>query len=544
MAHHVRHNLSSHRPALLVEDETWTHAEVATMAAQRAALLLDRRSSGPFHVGVLLDNVPEAVFWLEAAMLAGAAAVGINSTRRGAELGRDIRHTDCQLVVTDAAGAEQLEGLGLDQALLVTGSDEYASVLSAYRGAPLPELEVDEKDLLFLMFTSGTTTAPKAAICSQGRLARLAERTVGGLGVTDEDVAYNAMPWFHSNAMYVAIAPSIVSGSALALRRRFSASGWLDDVRRFRATYFNYVGKPIEYILATEPTPHDREHALRFAVGNEANEDDIAAFGRRFGVRLNDGFGSTEMGVTIIRTPDMPRGALGLAPDENTVVIDPATGQESPRLKVDDAGRPTNLDEAIGEIVNKTGLSNFEGYYNNEEANRERSRNGWYWSGDLGYRDSDGYFYFAGRGYDWLRVDGENFSAAPVERILLRHPDVFLTAVYAVPDPHVGDRVMAAIELRGGRSFDAASFAAFLEAQGDLGTKWAPEFVRVVDHMPVTVTNKVLKRELRAAGWETSDPVWWRPGRGSAYRRFTADDAAELRERFRRSHRESVLGAS
>jgi fatty-acyl-CoA synthase len=240
----------------------------------------------------------------------------------------------------------------------------------------------------------------------------------------------------------------------------------------------------------------------------------------------------------------MPRGALGRAPDANTVVIDPASGQECPPLKVDEAGRPTNLEEAIGEIVNKTGLSNFEGYYNNDEANRERSKNGWYWSGDLGYRDNDGYFYFAGRGYDWLRVDGENFSAAPVERILHRHPDVLLAAVYAVPDPHVGDRVMAAIELRAGRSFDPASFAAFLEAQNDLGTKWAPDFLRVVGHMPVTVTNKVLKRELRAAGWETSDPVWWRSGRGSTYRRFKAEDAAELRERFRRSDRESVLGAS
>jgi fatty-acyl-CoA synthase len=304
------------------------------------------------------------------------------------------------------------------------------------------------------------------------------------------------------------------------------------------------VGKPIEYILATKPTPHDRDHALRFAVGNEANEGDIAEFARRFGVKLNDGFGSTEMGVTIIRSPKMPAGALGRGPDGNTVVINPATGQECPPLKVDEAGRPTNLDEAIGEIVNKSGLSSFEGYYNNDEANRERSKNGWYWSGDLGYRDSEGYFYFAGRGYDWLRVDGENFSAAPVERILLRHPDVLLAAVYAIPDPHVGDRVMAAIEMRGGRSFDARSFAAFLEAQSDLGTKWAPDFVRVVGHMPATVTNKILKRELRAAGWETSDPVWWRPARWVPYRRFTVEDAGEITERFQRSHREGALDAS
>jgi fatty-acyl-CoA synthase len=544
MAEFVRRNDSSHRPALLFEDESWTHAEVVRMAAQRSALLLDQRGPGPLHVGVLLENVPEALFWMEAAMLAGAAVAGINPTRRGAELARDIQHIDCQFIVTDSAGTELLEGLDLEQPILVTGTDDYARVLNDYDGTGLPDVEVDEKALLFLIFTSGTTAAPKAAICSQGRLARLAERSVGALGIMEDDVAYNAMPWFHSNALYVAIATSIVSGGTLAMRRRFSASGWLGDVQRFRATYFNYVGKPIEYILATEATPHDRDHALRFAVGNEANEADIAEFERRFGVKLSDGFGSTEMGVTIIRTPEMPAGALGRAPDDNTVVIDPATGKECPRAQVTDAGLVTNLDEAIGEIVNKAGLSNFEGYYNNDEANRERSRNGWYWSGDLAYRDVDGYFYFAGRGYDWIRVDGENFAAAPVERILLRHPDVMLAAVYAVPDPHVGDRVMAALELRAGRSFDPGSFAAFLGAQPDLGTKWWPDFVRVVDSMPATVTNKILKRELRAARWVTKDPVWWRPERRVPYRPFTDMDAADLKTRFEQSNRADALNAS
>jgi fatty-acyl-CoA synthase len=119
-----------------------------------------------------------------------------------------------------------------------------------------------------------------------------------------------------------------------------------------------------------------------------------------------------------------------------------------------------------------------------------------------------------------------------------------LAAVYAVPDPHVGDRVMAAVELRPGRSFDAELFGAFLETQADLGTKWAPDFVRVVRGMPVTVTNKILKRDLRVARWETTDPVWWRPERGAPYRQFTTEDAAELRERFRSSHRESALDAT
>src|SRR5829696_5320343 len=145
---------------------------------------------------------------------------------------------------------------------------------------------------------------------------------------------------------------------------------------------------------------------------------------------------------------------------------------------------------AIGELVSRLGATGFEGYWNNDEANMARVHDGIYWTGDLAYRDEQGYFYFAGRDYDWLRVDGENFSAAPVERILARHPDVVLAAVYAVPDPDVGDRVMAALQLRPGVTFDPEDFAAFLAAQPDLGTKWAPRFVRIAATLPVTETSK------------------------------------------------------
>jgi fatty-acyl-CoA synthase len=328
------------------------------------------------------------------------------------------------------------------------------------------------------------------------------------------------------------------------MRRRFSASGWLPDVRRFGVTYFNYVGKPLEYILATPPTPHDRDHRVRFATGNEANERDIEAFQKRFGVEVMDGFGSTEMGVVISRVDGMPRGALGLAADENTLVMNPETGRECPRARFDASGQLANPDEAIGELVNKKGLESFEGYYRNDEANAERQRFGWYWSGDLGYRDERGYFYFAGRGYDWLRVDGENFSAAPVERILLRYPDALLVAVYAVPDPHVGDQVMAAIQLKPGAAFDPAAFDAFVAAQPDLGTKWTPRFVRIAPSLPLGHTNKILKRELRAQAWQVDDPVWWKPEKGAPYRRLTPADAQAIRALFENSGRAHALGAT
>ena len=124
--------------------------------------------------------------------------------------------------------------------------------------------------------------------------------------------------------------------------------------------------------------------------------------------------------------------------------------------------------------------SNFEGYYNNPEADAERTRNGWYWSGDLAYRDEEGIFYFAGRTGDWLRVDSENFAAAPVERILARFDGVSGVAVYPVPDTRTGDQVMAALELEPGATFDPEAFTAFLAAQADLGTKWAPRYRALV----------------------------------------------------------------
>ena len=143
-----------------------------------------------------------------------------------------------------------------------------------------------------------------------------------------------------------------------------------------------------------------------------------------------------------------------------------------------------------------------------------------------------------------MRVDGENFSAAPVERILARHADVVLAAVYAVPDPDVGDRVMAALQLRPGAAFDPEGFAAFLAAQPDLGTKWAPRFVRVAATLPVTETSKVLKRVLRRDRWETDDEVWWQPEKGGAYRRLTPADVDALRAEFAARGRQPVLEAT
>jgi acyl-CoA synthetase (AMP-forming)/AMP-acid ligase II len=530
-------------PALLFEDSSWSYAEYGAACAERAALLTELRRPGPFHVGVLLDNVPEFPMCLGAAAVTGAVIVGINPTRRGAELARDITHTDCQLIVTEERYTPLLDGIDTgvdDERVLVVESATYADALDRHRGAALPDVAVAESDLYLLLFTSGTSGAPKACLCSQGRLARIGTTLSELVKLGPDDVCYLAMPMFHSNALMAGWAGALAGGATTALRRKFSASGFVPDVRKFGVTYFNYVGKPLSYILATPEQPDDADNTLRLVFGNEAADLDIDRFARRFGVPVIDSYGSTEGGAYVSRTPDMPAGSLGRG-GEGVTVLDPETGEETPPARFDADGRLLNPDEAIGELVNRLGATGFEGYWKNDEANAARVRDGIYWTGDLAYRDEEGFIFFAGRDYDWLRVDGENFAAAPLERVLARHPDVVLAAVYAVPDPDVGDRVMAALQLRPGAEFEPGGFEVFLAAQPDLGTKWSPRFLRIAETLPVTETSKVLKRVLRRERWECEDPVWWQSEKDEPYRRMSREDVDALRREFAARGHERVL---
>ncbi|MFI5685763.1 AMP-binding protein [Streptomyces sp. NPDC051636] len=530
-----------HRPGLWFEERVLTHHAVAAGAAARAALLADLLPPrAEPHVGVLLDNTPEFPLWLGAAALAGAAVAGINPTRRGPGLARDILHTECPVLVTERAHLPLLDGLDLPGVrLLVTGTPAYDALLAPYTGAAPDPARATPADRLLLCFTSGSTGAPKAAICSQGRLAAAGDSLAALFGVRPDDVHYICMPMFHGNAVIADWAPALAAGAGVALRRRFSASGFLADVRRYRATYFTYVGRAVQYVLATEPRPDDRDNPLRLGFGTEAGAVDAAAFERRFGVRLVEGYGSSEGGAAIQWSPGTPTGAVGRAAP-GLVVLDPETREECPPAVFDDSGRLLNGEQAIGELVNRA-PNPFEGYWRNPEAEAERRRDGCYWTGDLFYRDGDGYLYFAGRAGDRLRVDSENLAAAMIENILARYEGARAVAVYAVPDPVAGDQVMATLAADAG-GFDPLDFAEFLLAQPDLGTKMAPRFVRVVERMPVTATNKIQRAGLRREGFRCGDPVWWRPPGEYGYRRLTEDDVAELVAEYRERGREELLG--
>jgi fatty-acyl-CoA synthase len=541
------------RPAIRFQDRVWTHSEYYAESCRFANLFRDRLPEGaPPHVAVLLDNTPDYLFAFGGAALIGGAIVGLNHTRRGEHLLRDAEHTHCGLVLTEPR----------HEALLAPIADALPTTLTSTRfadesdpeptiGASLaaaldessaddPGIEPDVDAIWALIFTSGTSDAPKAVICSQRRLLVTGNRMTMIMDLTRDDTGYVCMPLFHSNAVQVGWAPSVVAGASVGLGRRFSASGWLPDIRRYGSTYFNYTGKPLAYLLAQPEKPDDADNPLRVSFGNEGSPEVVERFAKRFGVEVIDAYGATEGGIAVNRDAEERAGALGLAPANIKIVDD--DGNEKPTAAFDGEGRLTNAADCVGEIVNTAGVGPFEGYYNNADATDKTTRFGWYWSGDLGYLDADRYLYFAGRNADWIRVDGENFPAGPIEETLRDAPGVILAAVYGVPDDQAGDQAMAGLVLREGESFDGAAFARWLDAQDAIGPKWRPRYVRVLRDPPTTGTFKIVKRTLVHEKFRPDrvkgDPLYVRDRGDDDYRPFTAADADALQESFRTYQRE------
>lgn len=571
-------------PGLRFEGATWTWREVVTECGRRAAWL----DAGPPHVGVLFGNIPEMIFLIGGAALSGHVIVALNPTRTADELARDAAATDCGSLLYEPSHAEAAVRVAAAcevPAIDVTG-DRYRADVAA-RAPCLPEdggasrepatteapdgatgqaspgtpdadvagwvprreaaAEAREagrvsgreapvegcgagratvpartgpvpRATLMLVFTSGTSGRPRAVRVTHRKIV------VPGLSLAPltGPAVYAPMPLFHSGALMAAVAPALAGGATLVLRRRFSASALLDDVRAYGCTYLHYVGKALSYVLATPERPGDADNPLRIAFGNEGSAALQERFGRRFGCRVIDAFGSTETAVSISPAPDAPPGALGRLPPD-VRVCDPITGEPCPPARFDAGGRLLNPDEAIGELVNVAGSGLFDGYYNDPEADTRRLRDGRFHTGDYAYADAEGFCYFVGRELDRLRVDGENLAAGPIEEALRGFPGVVECAVYAVPDVAAGDQVMAALVLNG--EFDPGAFAAWVRG---IGAKGVPRYVRICAALPQTASNKILKRDLAREAWQTTDPVWHRPGREIAYRLLTSEDATRM----------------
>ena len=549
------------KPMLLFEDRAWTHAEYLDECLRFAAVIEGALPAGrPPHVGVLMDNTPDFVFAMGGAALCGAVVVALNTTLRGEHLLAEMTSSDVGMLIVEAKFAElvtEIRGelsLAPDAVLVTTRFSTAADVAGATGYGDLDEQLVSAAtreppttapmpdDMLLLTFTSGTVGLPKAIPWTHERVVGTSELVVGAAGLTTDDVAYLAMPLFHANAVVCNWGPVLVLGATTAMARRFSASRWLDDVRRYHATYANYVGKPLTYILATPRRDDDADNPLRVMFGNEGASPRLTEFAERFGVKLIDTYGTSEGGIAILRDATTPAYALGPVPDGVKVVDD--DGREMPRAKFDDTGALANAEECVGHLVQTHPLSNetFAGYYNNDTATADYTRHGWLWTGDLAYIDDDGYIYFAGRTQEWIRVDGENFIGTPIEEILTRHPDVILASVYGVPDAEAGDQVMACVSTADPEHFDVATFARWIDAQPDLSRRWRPRYLRITAQLPLNGVNKVLKRVLISERFRLdrvgADAIYEWPRGEAVPTPFGPAEEARLRADFRRNDRD------
>ena len=343
---------------LRFEDRAWTWAEVVQESADRAALLagMPTPESRQLHVGVLLENVPDFVFWIGAAALAGAAVVGINPTRRGAELAHDIRHTDCDLIVTENRLAELLVGIdhGVPaDAVLDVDRPDYAQRLAPHRGAALPAELPDPDAIMLLLFSSGSTGAPKAVICSQGRFGYLAETLAG---------TQRADPRFGGLPVHAVVPRQLGDDEpcAVVLRRATPCAWPGSSPPPGSSATSTATGPPMPTTSAgrcpmcwrSRPIPGTPTSSLQLVVGTEASAADARRFAERFGCRVQEGYGLSEGVLRINRNADSPPDALGVPVGGiDARVMNDATGLECPPARLDEGGRLLNAEEAIGQIV-------------------------------------------------------------------------------------------------------------------------------------------------------------------------------------------------
>jgi len=575
------------RTFLLDGDRSWTYRQFRDESVRAAHFLLRRLGriddGRPGHVAMLLDNHLELLSLYGGCAFGGLTLFGVNTGLRGETLAGVLNQSRARVLVVDERLLHEVERVRGQLAhvapenvlVLRAGrasreSDDYVSALAtevgpAGKSLDAPAVDVTPDRNLMVIYTSGTTGLPKGINNNHFKLLATGIAVSKSLELGRDDCGYACMPLFHSNAMFLGVSPSFWVGGRLAMRERFSASSFVPDVLRHGVTFWNYVGEPVHYVLGALEKEYGGDEArilaevagsprnrFRYAVGNGASPPDIDRFMRWLGLEdMFELYGSTEAAISTFRKKGDPRGSVGEVTDPTVKILD-ERGRECPPAELGPDGRMLNYADAVGEICKVSAdVGLFQGYFDNASANTSKYREGIYHSGDLGHilvREGKRYLFFDGRTDDWIRKDGENFSAAQVARLLQDHPDVDLAAAYGVPCAVSDELVMAALKLRAGARFDPKSVFEFCERQiadGGMDRKWMPDFIRLVDDFEFTQTQKILVRSLKKDHFHRERlpdaPIFWRRRGDDAFLPFEAQDFAALREEFRRAERLELL---
>jgi fatty-acyl-CoA synthase len=547
-------------PFILFEDQAISFAEMNARANRIAHVAAQAGLGRGDVIALLMLNRPEFVMiWLGLAKI-GVVTALLNTSATGDVLAHALRQVGAKGLIVGSELAETvaqmapdtLPGLIFEQS--ETGEDRSAhgwrdldAAMAQADDANPPRTVRDGVVLanpLYLIFTSGTTGLPKAARMSHMRFLNAGEMMTGLMEFGAGDTFYCVLPLYHGAGGMVVPSVALATGRPFVLRRKFSRSGFWPDVRRHRITAVYYIGEIVRYLLASPPSPDDRNHSLRVMTGAGLKPDVWAAFSERFGVdRIIEGLGSTEANYGITNVDGRP-GSVGRVPYPQATNIrilrwDAGAGDH---LR-DAAGHyveagPHDVGELVAEVLDGNGVAGFfEGYTSAEATEAKLIRNlfrpgdCWFRSGDLVRFDEEDYFFFVDRVGDTFRWKSENVSTAEVETVLSGYAGPSIVNVYGVSVPGAEGRAgMVALTYPEGVAFDPQGFYAY--ASTHLASYAVPLFVRLSATADMTTTFKLRKVDLQREGYDPAlahgDPLFVADPHVQSYVPLSPDALARL----------------
>jgi len=579
------------RVLFIFEGREYTYGETYRQAKIYANFFLSERKKmvdagklgkkDRLALGIYMENTPEYVFASLAAGLSNSILFAINTGFRGETLAKVIDQAKIAFLVVNGNSADEIKKVVREitvigeKEIFCAGTEEeaaktgYRSLAKAIAGSDkkVPgryRVGVDNFSPVIVIYTSGTTGMPKGVPCTHIKLVGAGFVVQSAVKLTRKDRGYISMPLFHSNAWYIGILPQLIAGGSFVLKRKFSASAFEKDMLEFGVTFLNYVGQPLHYIIDAlekkygsgdaieKALANDPRNRFRVAYGNGASIIDRKNLKRYLGMEhIFEIYGSTEAVITTANRPGDPIESVGMAPKD--VLILNEEGKECVPGIVDASGKLTNYDEAVGEICRKVGTDNlrFDGYFDNKGATGQKFRNGMYHSGDLGHvRIVNGkrYLYFNGRTDDWIRKDGENFSAENVLHFAQGIPGVDMAVAYGAPCAVADEHVMVTVQLKKNCAFNPEDAHAWLlrqQKEGGMDPKWMPDYIRIIDSFPVTDTQKIMVKPYKKDYFNIEKnpdmTVYFRERGDSTYRRMTREKFLEIKDGFIKNGREAFL---
>ena len=478
----------------------YTYREFDEAVNRAAATLSARGVSKGDVVSLLLPNGVEYIIAYFACFKLGALAGPINSLLKSEETAYVVGNSGAKLLLYDSQFAANVEEVRAAVPTLrdALAFDDEAEATKDYGGGPEAwrATEIESEDEAIIIYTSGTTGKPKGCLLTHANLIANARQIVEWLGFKGEDRLLTIMPLFHMNAVSVTTLSALYAGGSTVVSPRFSASRFWQIIDEYRVTSFGSVATMLSMLLAKYPegVPEGLSaESLRFAMCGSAPvpSEVMRRFEETFGCLVVEGYGLSESTCrSTFNPPDARRrpGSCGMPIGNEMRVVD----EEDRELP----------DGEAGEIVMR-GENVFKGYFKNEEATARAFRGGWFHTGDVGYRDPEGFYHIVDRKSDMIIRGGENIYPREIDELLYKHPAVAEAAAVGVPDELYGEEVAAFVVAREGRAVSPEEIIAYCREH--LADYKCPKTVRVVHALPKGPTGKVLKRELQALWREMKD---------------------------------------